>query len=87
MKRAVGKSGAGAAHRAIEPLWGGCPGRPGHLSTGGLRWPLFGPVLYVAALARCPMVCWGTDDCGEHYPSTVALPYRRRPLGGGKRGI
>jgi hypothetical protein len=32
----------------------------------------FGPVSYIAALAWCPTVCRGTDDCGEHHPSTAA---------------
>lgn len=31
-----------------------------------------GPFSYVAALAWCPTVCRGTDDCGEHLPSTAA---------------
>lgn len=38
------------------------------------------PISYIAALAWCPTVCRGTDDCGEHHPSTVA-PWRIRPGG------
>jgi hypothetical protein len=30
------------------------------------------PISYIAALAWCPTVCRGTDDCGEHHPSTAA---------------
>ena len=43
-----------------------------------------GPILYFAAFAWCPTVCRGTDDCGEHHPSTAAAlaPYAR-----GQRGI
>ena len=52
-------------------LWGGCPGRPGHLSTAAFA-GRFSPISSVAALAWCPTVCRGTDDCGEHHPSTVA---------------
>jgi hypothetical protein len=31
-----------------------------------------GPISYFAALAWCPTVCRGTDDFGEHHPSTAA---------------
>ncbi|KAK4233343.1 hypothetical protein C8A03DRAFT_19574 [Achaetomium macrosporum] len=51
---------------------------------GGLRWPLLvSPVSYIAALARCPTVCRGTDDCAR------APPQRRRwPCPGAvQRGI
>jgi len=30
------------------------------------------PISSIAALAWCPTVCRGTDDCGEHHPSTAA---------------
>ena len=30
------------------------------------------PISYIAALAWCPTVCRGTDDCGEHHPSPAA---------------
>jgi hypothetical protein len=67
------------------PLWGGCPGRPGHLSTAAFAGS-FSPISSVAALAWCPTVCRGTDDCGEHHPSPVAAlavltAWRARHLG------
>ena len=36
----------------------------------------------IAAFAWCPTVCRGTDDCGEHHPSTLAGRWRfgARPL-------
>jgi hypothetical protein len=37
-----------------------------------------GPVSYIAALAWCPTVCRGTDDCGEHHPSTAAARASRK---------
>jgi hypothetical protein len=43
---------------------------------GSLR-GLFSPISYVAALAWCPTVCRGTDDCGVHHHCTP------RPRGGG----
>ena len=58
-------------------LRGGCPGHPGHLSAAAFAGSL-SPISYIAALAWCPTVCRGTDDCGEHHPSTVA-PWRIRP--------
>jgi hypothetical protein len=53
-------------------LWGGMsrhslgtsPRRPSQAAVS--------PILYIAALAWCPTVCRGTDDCGEHHPSTAA---------------
>jgi hypothetical protein len=36
------------------------------------------PISYVAALAWCPTVRRGTDDCGEHHPSPAATPATRR---------
>ncbi|EAQ82866.1 predicted protein [Chaetomium globosum CBS 148.51] len=43
-----------------------------------------GPISYIAAFAWCPTVCRGTDDCGEHHPSTAAA-LAHPP--GGQRGI
>lgn len=60
----------GRAKRS-QVLWGGCPGRPGHLSTAAFA-GRFSPISSFAALAWCPTVCRGTDVCGEHHPSTVA---------------
>ncbi|EAQ82863.1 predicted protein [Chaetomium globosum CBS 148.51] len=42
------------------------------------------PSSYIAAFAWCPTVCRGTDDCGEHHPSTAAA-LAHPP--GGQRGI
>jgi hypothetical protein len=55
----------------LAPLRGGCPGLPGHLSAAALAGRI-SPCSSVAALAWCPTVCRGTDDCGEHHPSTGA---------------
>jgi hypothetical protein len=67
---------------------------------GSLRRPLC-PISYFAALAWCPTVCRGTDDCGEHHPSTAAAraplarasaasgktPFRRKGIPHVRRGV
>ena len=49
------------------------------------------PISYIAALAWCPTVCRGTDDCGEHHPSTAAAlalaPGAARHLGRLRSGV
>src|SRR5690348_187038 len=59
------------------------------------------PISYIAALAWCPTVCRGTDDCGEHHPSTAAplahlargcaasgkTPFRRKGIPHVRRGV
>ena len=58
------------------------------------------PISYVAALAWCPTVRRGTDDCGEHHPSPAATlatrrgcaasgktPYRRKGIPRVRRGV
>jgi hypothetical protein len=55
----------------LPALWGGRRGKSSAPLHGSLRRPL-GPVSYIAALAWCPTVCRGTDDCGEHHLSTAA---------------
>jgi len=54
-------------------LWGGCRGKLG-TSPRQPSQAAVGPISYIAAFAWCPTVCRGTDDCGEHHPSTAAAP-------------
>ena len=61
-----------------EPLWGGCRALARHLSTAAFIGS-FSPISYFAAFAWCPTVCRGTDDCGEHHPSTTAAPGAPQP--------
>jgi len=53
----------GGMSRASNSL-GTSPRRPSQVVVG--------PISYIAAFAWCPTVCRGTDDCGEHHPSTAA---------------
>lgn len=50
---------------------GGMPGSPWAPLRGSPRGQL-SPISYIAAFAWCPTVCRGTDDCGEHHPSTAS---------------
>ena len=58
------------------------------------------PISSIAALAWCPTVCRGTDDCGEHHPSPAAAlaprlgraasgktPFRRKGKPHVRRGV
>ena len=64
-----------------KALWGGRlvhTRRPSTAAFAGCP----GPISYIAAFAWCPTVCRGTDDCGEHHPSTEpAAQLRARHLG------
>ncbi|KAK4033405.1 hypothetical protein C8A01DRAFT_49996 [Parachaetomium inaequale] len=52
-----------------EPAGPCAPLRPGRWDPSQAA---VGPISYIAAFAWCPTVCRGTDDCGEHHPSTAA---------------
>lgn len=73
------------AKQKAKLLWGGCPGRPGHLSTAAFA-GRFSLISSVAALAWCPTVCRGTDDCGEHHPSPAAALACSNRLAGAASG-
>jgi hypothetical protein len=53
-------------------LWGGCRGTALGTSPRRPSQAAVSPISYIAALAWCPTVCRGTDDCGEHHPSPAA---------------
>jgi hypothetical protein len=65
--------------REPESPMGGMSGSPRAPLHGSSHRPL-GPISYIAALAWCPTVYRGTDDCGEHHPS-LAAPWHICPGG------
>ena len=86
--------------RVPSPLCGGdVEAPPRHLSTAAFA-GCCSPISYVAALAWCPTVRRGTDDCGEHHPSPAAAlaprlgraasgktPFRRKGIPRVRRGV
>lgn len=63
-----GRSAPGQSQRTAGGMSGSVLGTSPRAAVAGSH----GPFSYVAALAWCPTVCRGTDDCGEHLPSTAA---------------
>ena len=63
MRREKEHAPVGRMSRALKRL-GTSPRQPSQAAVG--------PISYFAAFAWCPTVCRGTDDCGEHHPSTAA---------------